>query len=282
MSNLTSKILILMFGMSLLLSLSSTAKASQISTVSFMYGYIRGSLEFHEEAYPTSTITYNLTVVAYLDVTIYNLTLRISGLVKEKWQPLNTEQIISYSMTEDENFTRQIIVTLPQNTSERLHCVIEASTDKGFGKTAFYATHVRTITYEELIDSYDRLLTNYSRLHADYDQLLTNYDALNLTHGSLVSEYGSIQTNYNLLNSSYDSLMTSYDSLTFNYDSLEEDYTYIKTKYDASLGELNIVRTLMYIFTITTVIFLATTAYFRKKAPYVVLREETAIKPDKE
>jgi len=239
-----------MFGMSLLLSLSSTAKASQISTVSFMYGYIRGSLEFHEEAYPTSTITYNLTVVAYLDVTIYNLTLRISGLVKEKWQTLHTEQIISYSMTEDENFTKQIIVTLPQNTSGRLYCIIEASTDKGFGKTAFYATYVRTITYEELIDLYDKLLTDYSALQADYDQLLTNYDALNLTHSSLVSEYGSMQTNYNLLNS--------------------------------SLGELNIVRTLMYIFTVTTVIFVATTVYFRKKAPYVVLRKETAIKPDKE
>ena len=282
MSNLTSKILILMFGMTLLLSLSGTAKASQISTVSFMYGYIGGSLEFHEEAHPTSTITYNLTVVAYLDVTIYNLTLRISGLVKEKWQTLLTEQIISYSMTEDENFTRQIIVTLPHDTSERLYCIIEASTDKGFGKTAFYATYVRTITYDELIGLYDKLLTNYSTLQADYDQLLTNYDALNLTHSSLVSEYGSMQTNYNLLNSSYDSLMTSYDLLTFNYDSLQEDYTYIKTKYDASLGELNIVRTLMYIFTITTVIFVATTVYFRKKAPYVVLRKETAIKPDKE
>jgi hypothetical protein len=281
-SNLTSKILVLMFGMTLLLSLSSTARASQISTVSFMYGYIRGSLEFHEEAHPTGTITYNLTVVAYLDVTIYNLTLVISGLVKEKWQTLHTEQIISYSMTEDENFTRQITVTLPRDTSERLYCVIEASTDKGFGKTAFYATCVRTITYDELVDLHDELLTNYSTLQAGYDQLLTNYDALNLTHSSLVSEYASMQTNYNLLNSSYDSLMTSYDSLTFNYDSLQEDYTYIKTKYDASLGELNIVRTLMYIFTTTTVIFVATTVYFRKKAPYVVLRKETAIKPEKE
>ena len=282
MSHLKRKIIILMFGMALLSRLNSTAKASQFSTVSFMYGYIEGSLEFCEEAYPTSTITYNLSIAAYLDVTIYNLTLRISGLVGEKWQTLHTEQIISYYLKQGENLTRQITVTLPQNTSERLYCIIEASTDKGFGKTAFYATHVRTITFDELLNLNNELLVNYSTLQADYNQLLTDYDALNLTHVSLVAEYSSMQTNYNVLNSSYESLMASYNSLTFNYDSLQESHTYIKTKYDTSIGELNIVRTLMYIFTITTVIFVATTVYFRKKAPYLVLRKETTVKPDKE
>ena len=272
----------MMFGMTLLLSLSSTAKASQIGTFSFMYGYIGGSLEFDEEAYPTSTITYNLTVMAYLEVTIYNLKVEISGLVKEKWQTMHTEQIISYSMVEDENFTRQMIITLPYDTSGRLRCVIEASTDKGFGKATFYATHVRTITYDELTALYDELLTNYSTLQTDNDQLLTSYVALNATHSSLVSEYGSMQTDYDLLNSSYDSLVTSYDSLTSNYDSLQEDYAYVKTKYDGSLGELNIVRILMYVFTVTTIVFVATTLYFKKKSPYVVLRKETAIKPDDE
>jgi hypothetical protein len=272
----------MMFGMTLLLSFSSTAKASQISTFSFMYGYIGGSLEFDEEAYPTSTITYNLTVVAYLEVTIYNLKVEISGLVKEEWQILHTEQIMSRYMVEDENFTTQMIVTLPYDTSGRLRCVIEASTDKGFGKATFYATYVRTTTHEELTALYDELLTNYSTLQTDHDQLLTSYHALNETHSLLVSEYGSMQTDYELLNSSYNSLVTSYDSLTLDYDSLQEDYAYVKTKYDASLGELNIVRILMYVFTVTTVVFVATTLYFKKKSPYLVLRKETAIKPDEE
>ena len=119
-------------------------------------------------------------------------------------------------------------------------------------------------------------------MQADYNQLLTDHDALNFTYNSLVAEHSSMQTNYNVLNSSYESLTASYNSLTLNYDSLQEDHTYIKTKYDASIGELNIVRTLMYIFAITTAIFVATTVYFRKKAPYLVLRKETAIKPDEE
>ena len=282
MSYLRRIIITLMFGMTLLSSLSSTAKASQFSTVSFTYGYLGGSLEFREEAYPTSTITHNLTIVAYLDVTIYNLTLRISGLVGEEWQTLNTEQIISYSLKQGKNLTRQMMVTLPQNTSERLHCVIEASTDKGFGKTAFYSTHVRTINYEELSNLYNELLVNYSTLQADYNQLLTDHDSLNLTYSSLVAEHSLMQTNYNILNSSYEFLTVSYNALTLNYDSLQEDHTYIKTKYDASIAELNIFRTLMYIFAITTAIFVATTVYFRKKAPYLVLRKETSIKPDEE
>jgi len=281
-SYLRRKIVILMFGMTLLSSLGSVAKASQFSSVSFTYGYLGGSLEFYEEAYPTSTIRYNLTIVAYLDVTIYNLTLRISGLVGEKWQTLHTEQIILHSLKQGKNLTRQIIVTLPQNTSERLYCVIEASTDKGFGKTAFYSTHVRTITYEELLNLYNEFLVNYSTLQADYNQLLTDRDALNLTYSSLVAEHSLMQTNYNVLNSSYEFLTASYNALTLNYDSLQEDHTYIKTKYDASVGELNIFRTLMYIFAVTTVIFVATTVYFRKKAPYLVLRKETSIKPDEE
>lgn len=282
MFHLRSKIPILILGLTLLLGSIPMAKASHSSIVSFMYGIIGGSLEFPEEALPNDTVSYNLTIVAYVDVTIYNFTVKISGLVGEKWQTLNTEQIISHSLVQDENLTRQIIVTLPQNTSERLHCVIEASTDKGFGKTTFYATYVRTISYNELSDSYDELLINYSTIYADYNKLLTDYDILNSTYDSIVAEHDIMQTNYNSLNSSYEILIANHNSLLFSYDSLQEQYSYIKTKYDASLAELNIVRNLMYIFTITTVIFIATTAYFRRKAPYIVLRKETAIKPNKE
>ena len=55
---------------------------------------------------------------------------------------------------------------------------------------------------------------------------------------------------------------------------------YVKRNFDASNGELSVVRILMYIFGITTVIFAATTIYFRRKAPYIVLRKETAMKTD--
>jgi hypothetical protein len=42
---------------------------------------------------------------------------------------------------------------------------------------------------------------------------------------------------------------------------------------------LGIVRNLMFGFGIATVILAATTLYFRKKAPYIVVRKETEVKP---
>lgn len=269
-----------MVGMVVFLSLSHTADASQFNTVSFTYGYIHGSLEFPEEAHPTDTIVCNLTVTAYVDVTLNNFTLTISGLVGGTWQTLHTEQIISYSMAMGENLSRQIIVTLPQNLSERLNYIIEASTDKGFGNTAFYATYVRATSYDALSNLYNALLINDSKLQADYNQLSTNYSALNVTYNSLAGEYNALQTSYSSLNSSYGSLNANYTSSMLNYNILQEVYTYIKTKYDDSIGELSIVRTLMYVFGISTVILAATTIYFRKKAPYIVLRKETTTKPN--
>jgi hypothetical protein len=272
-----SRIIVLMFGMIVLFSISRAVNASGFNTVSFTYGYIHGSLEFPEEAHPTETITCNLTITAYVDVTLYNLTFAISGLVGENWQTLHTEQIISYAMAMGENLSRKVMVTLPQNLSERLNYIIEASTDKGFGNTVFYATYVRATTYDALANLYSALLINDSKLQTDYAQLSTNYSALNGTYNSLTGEYNAIQTSYSSLNSSYESLSANYTSLVLSHNSLQ----YIKTKYDDSLAELTIVRNLMYLFGISTVILAAATIYFRKKAPYIVLHKETSAKPDK-
>lgn len=248
-------------------------KASDSSVVSFTYGYIWGLLEFPEEVHLADTVTCNLTVGAYIDVDIYNFTLGISGLVGQSWQVLRVEQILSRHMMQGENISVSVIVVLPQNTSASLHYMVEASTDKGFGKTAFYATYVRSSTYSEL-------QINNSKLQQDYGQLFGGYQNLNLTLQSLTSQYSNLQTAYNSLNSSYDSLNISDNSLRSDYNSLQQNYEYIKEKYDSSLAELGLVRNLMFGFGIAAVILAATTLYFRKKAPYIVLHKETAIKPD--
>lgn len=270
-----------MFGMVVLFSVGRAVNASGFNTVSFTYGYIHGSLEFPEEAHPTDTITCNLTVTAYVGLTLFNLTFAISGLVGENWQTLHTEQIISYAMAMGENLSRQVTVTLPLSLSERLNYIIEASTDKGFGNTAFYATYVRATSYDALANLYSALLINDSKLQTDYAQLSANYSALNGTYNSLTVAYNAMQTSYSSLNSSYESLSANYASLVLSHSSLQEFYTYITTKYDASMAELTIVRNLMYLFGISTVILAAATIYFRKKAPYIVLHKETSAKPDK-
>jgi hypothetical protein len=75
-------------------------------------------------------------------------------------------------------------------------------------------------------------------------------------------------------------LNANYTSLKSDYDSLQQDHTYLEEKYDASTAELTVVRYLMFALGVATVILAATTVYFRKKAPYIVLHKETAAKPD--
>jgi hypothetical protein len=159
--------------MTLALWLGPAAKASQFGAASFTYGFVWGIIEFPEEARPLDTITCNLTIGAYIDVNIYNFTLEISGFTGQNWKAFGTEQIVSYNLAQSSNLTKQIIITLPQNTSEELRYVIEASTDKGFGKTTFYGTRVAPLTYVELSNNYSELLTNHTVLQTYYNELLT-------------------------------------------------------------------------------------------------------------
>jgi len=228
-------------------------------------------------------VTCNLTIGAYDDV-IINFTLQISGLVVQDWLGLGMKQLTMYSLAKNENLTEQGVLTLPQNTSGKLRYVIEASTDRGSGNTTFYATDVHAITYEELTDAYNALLSNHAALQANYTQLLTNYNATDQALSTLQANYTARIAAYNLLNSSYQSLTTNYTSLKSNYDTLHDQSTYLEEKYDATTGELTIVRYLMYTFGLTTAILAATTVYFRKKAPYILLRKEStpARAPDSE
>lgn len=245
MSLLKAILAILVFLMTVSMGLGPVVKASQSDTATFTFGFVWGSVVFPDEAHPLDTITCNLTVGAYIDVSIYNFTLRVSGFAGQDRRTFGTEQIASYDLAQGQNLTRQLVLTLPQSTSGKLNYALEASTDKGFGSTAFDGTNVFAITYGELSDRYNELLANQTTMQANYNELMSNYT-----------------------------------SLKSDYDSLQQHATYLEGKYDASTAELTIVRYLMYALGVTTVILAATTVYFRKKAPYIVLRKETTAKPD--
>ena len=74
---------------------------------------------------------------------------------------------------------------------------------------------------------------------------------------------------YRDLESSFDDLQTDFDSLYSNYTSLQSDYNFLNGKYDDLLSEMNIIKNLMYVFTITTIILVATTVYLAIRRPRV-------------
>lgn len=271
---LKPKIMSLSFLLIVALGLSPTAKASQQGVVTFSYGVLWGTVEFPDEIHPLDAITCNLTMGAYMEVNIINFALQISYSVGQSWVTLGTIQLTSYDLAQNENLTRQVAFTPPQNTSGRLRYTIEALTDRGFGNTTFYATNVQAITYQELADNYSALNSSHTALQANYTQLLENYTATNQALTALQTDYNTTIAAYSLLNSSYQSLNTNYTSLKYNYDTLNEHSTYLEEKYDATTGELTIVRYLLFALGVATAILAATTVYFRKKAPYIVLRKE--------
>ena len=255
-------------------------------------------LTFPEEAHPTESITHNFTITAKTSLTLENFTIIIEVLVNSSWQQVYKEQVLSRDMLQNEKITSQPRFTLPQNAHGKLHCFMYVLTDKISDPLSytFYTTHVRTLTYSELLIEYNELLTNYSDLLTEYETLLESYNeltvmygTLNSTYNSLLNEYNTLQSNYNSLNSTYTSLQATYESLQSSYDSLEADYNSLNQTYTTLENEindlhaqLNNTRTLTYLFIGTTIALIALIIYIKKKKPepYIVIRKETvAVKP---
>jgi len=258
-------------------------------------------LTFPEKAQPTETITHNLTITAYTSLQLENFTMIIKALVNSSWQQVHKEQIFMQDMLQDENLTRQMMFTLPQETHDRLYCFMYVLTGKTPGDPSsftYYTTQVDTLTYDELLSEYNELLANYSSLLSDYQILLESYNNLsaqysdlNSTYDLLLSQYNELLTDYNALNSTYYTQKANYDFLQINYNSLQTNYNLLNQSYTtletetndllhkivSSNSELALTRNFMYAFVASTLILVALILYIKKKKPepYIVIRKET-------
>ncbi len=282
----------------LLLGQTCALGASSTNNFSFQGAGVAFDLTFPEEAHPTESITHNFTITAETSLTLENFTITIKVLENSSWQQVYKEQVLSRDMLQNEKITSQPRFTLPQNAHGKLQCFMYVLTDKISDPLSytFYTTHVRILTYSELLIEYDKLLTNYSALLTEYETLLESYSAFNATYGtlnstynSLLNEYNALQSNYNSLNSTYHSLQATHESLLYSYDSLEADYNSLNQTYTTLENEindlhaqLNNTRTLTYLFIGITIALVALIIYIKKKKPepYIVIRKETvALKP---
>jgi acyl carrier protein phosphodiesterase len=281
------------------------SSASSTNNFSFHGAGVIIDLTFPEEAHSTESITHNLTITAKTSLTLENFTMITKVLVNSSWQQVYKEQVFFRDMLQNENLTSHSRFTLPQNAHGRLHCFLYLLTDKTADPLSytFYTTHVRTLTYSELLVDYDKMFANYSELLTEYETLLESYNELTATYGtlnstynSLLNEYNTLQSNYSSLNSTYHSLQATYSSLLFSYYSLEANFNSLnqtcttledeinnlRQKTDASKIEIINTRNLTYLFVGTTIALIILIIYLKKKKPepYVVIRKETvAVKP---
>lgn len=88
-------------------------------------------------------------------------------------------------------------------------------------------------------------------LNVQYEELLAKYNILNTTYYELLFNYTELQSDY--------------DSLQANYNLLNFTYNILKSQQEATIGELNNIRTLLYIFIATTIILIMATIYLATK-----------------
>ncbi|UCG44680.1 MAG: hypothetical protein JSV58_04545, partial [Candidatus Bathyarchaeota archaeon] len=119
---------------------------------------------------------------------------------------------------------------------------------------AFRVTYLRNKPYEDLQIAYAELLADYDESIANYSSLLSNYQ-------QLLSDYNQLQSNHNNLQVSFDTLNSTYNSLISEYSSIQASLNGVRAKYEFG-GQTANALDLMYLFIETTVIFIATTAYF--------------------
>jgi hypothetical protein len=289
----------LVAALSFLLGSINETRASSVGSVSFRGAGVIVDMEFPEEAHPTETITLNVTITALLALKLQNFTLVIKVLVDTGWQQVYKEQLLSLNMDPSEVLVRLVWFTLPQSAHESLYCEMYVLTDKAPGLPPtyiFYATHVRTVTYDELLANYSSLLTDYETLLNYYNGLVAQYNGLNSTYNSLLGQYNSLSATFESLNSSYFAQKAAYDALRADYVSLETSYKTLNQTHHAltienvdlrnTIGardtELTTTRNVAYGLIAVTVALAALVIYNKKKRsePYVVLRKETVtLKP---
>ncbi len=129
-------------------------------------------------------------------------------------------------------------------------------------------------TYYDLLGMYDQLQSDYESLQEN-STLYNDYVSLNSTYYDLLGIYDQLQSDYDTLQESSDILDDNYNFLQINYDSLHAKWEDLKSKNEASKADLGTTWNLSYILMITTIVFIATTAYLAIRKPKVKPKLET-------
>jgi len=97
------------------------------------------------------------------------------------------------------------------------------------------------------------------------DYLETQVSTLQANVSSLQSEVDKLKLDYDSLEGDCESLKTVCDKSETDYNSLKASYDELESRYQMNISELSTARNLMYVFMVTTIAFIAMTAYFAKR-----------------
>jgi hypothetical protein len=249
------------------------AQAPETQTLAFSFTGMYGYLNFPEECHPRDVITYELTVATQAnDIHLNYFKTNISCNTPTGEKSLYNEKIENKDLPEDWVLNETIRLAVPDDASGGIRCTFDAESYRRFtvcdGGLDFYATSVKSITYEELQYKYDELLSQYNatveelehrmkehqKLNSTYQELLvlynsttdelqrwqSEYQKLNSTYQQLLGQHNTTleQLNswineYQKLNATHNQLLSNYFLLNSSYQKLQLDYNSLKLSYDA-------------------------------------------------
>jgi len=128
------------------------------------------------------------------------------------------------------------------------------------------------VLYYGLLEKYSNLHVDYNTLNTVYYSLLADYNNLNKTHYNLLYNYAILYEGFEILNTTFNEILTSYNNLQTEYDNITATLSEYK---ESSMSELDNIRNLMYLFIATTIILMATTAYFAIRKLKIIPKTKT-------
>jgi len=290
----SKKILILLsIACLLLFASSSTAMAEETRRVlSFTEEGLRVRVYAPYQAHPGGTIEVRVTAEALEDLDDIYLTIDIFGSKSKEgkegydsWEDdISVLRAVDWEEGDDKD--KKYDVEIPEDSDPGLvygHVTAEWTTanDTYTYAESFTITYVLNKDYEDLQEDYKDLSSKYNKLKTDYDNLSSTYSGLQATYNSLKSDFDSLTATYDSLKSKYDSLESEHNTLISDYSALQKkytsldsdyksqlaDYESLKSEYEASVGELGTSRNLMYVFVVTTIVFIATSIILFARKP---------------
>lgn len=279
----------------LFLASSSMAMAAETRRVlSFTEEGLKVRAYAPYQAYPGDTIEVRVSAEAEEDLDNIYLTIDIFGSKPKEgkegyddWED-DIRVLRGVDWDEGDDKDHKYDVEIPEDSDPGLvygHITAEWTTVEDYEDhtyaESFTITYIMNKDYEDLQEDYEDLSSEYDKLKTDYedlssthsdllatyDSLKSDYNSLNATYDSLKSSHDSLQTDYSELSSNYDALQEDYKSLNSEYNSLLADYEALESEYETSVSELGTSRNLMYVFVVTTVVFIATSIILFMRKP---------------
>jgi predicted nuclease with TOPRIM domain len=236
-----AKIAVCIFSVLLLFPMwMGSADALPDTTVSIREHGVSIQLTYPDEAHPAESIWHNITLTSTVASTLRNFTVVIKVSVNSGWlEILNSQDTFSKPLP----LTYNLNLSLPQEADGMIQCVLVVKTNSIDDLSiVFYTSHIRKMTYSELLGNYNVLYSTCNQLVADYDTLNNTYYDLMSNYEAMNSSYNDLSAHFMILNNTYNQLKADYDILNDTYANLQSNYAALNASYMVLSGNYSILN----------------------------------------